>query len=187
MQLHGGAFAPRHADSRSALSRGDASRKRAGRMDIELTYDRAGRLRAIGRLEITYKRRDRRPRTLGSWSIEYQRFSSLLSSVGGTEITYRRWSSLPRTVGQWNCEHNRSGAQLLRIGPHELRYDTHSSVCGVGPLEIVYDHNGSSPIRAQLPGEGDALPAELVLTFFLALFWQEQAREANDAYYQARR
>ncbi|MFD5258426.1 hypothetical protein ACFWM5_37130, partial [Streptomyces bobili] len=134
------------------------------------------------------KRRDKRPRTLGSWSIEYQRFSSLLSAVGGVEITYRRWSSLPRTVGQWSCEHSRSGAQLLRIGPHDLRYDPHGgNVCGVGPLEIFYGEHGSSPIRSQLPGRGDSLSDELLLMLFLTLFWQEQTREAREAYYQARR
>ncbi|MGW7127037.1 hypothetical protein ACWGIA_01600 [Streptomyces bobili] len=157
-------------------------------MDIELSYDRAGRLCAIGGTEISYKRRDKRPRTLGSWSIEYQRFSSLLSAVGGVEITYRRWSSLPRTVGQWSCEHSRSGAQLLRIGPHDLRYDPHGgNVCGVGPLEIFYGEHGSSPIRSQLPGRGDSLSDELLLMLFLTLFWQEQTREACEAYYQARR
>ncbi|MFF0094719.1 hypothetical protein ACFYSF_32850 [Streptomyces canus] len=153
-------------------------------MNIELTYDK-GLLRAIDGVAITYGQRewmDTTPRALGSWALEYQRFSSTLRAVGGVEITYRRWSSLPRTVGQWNCEHRRS--HLERIGPYALRYDHAGRVCAVGPLQILYDRGGSQPAHAQLEGADNALPDELLLVLFLVLFWQKQAW---DAYYQANR
>lgn len=152
-------------------------------MDIELTYDN-GLLRGIGGVEITYGRRewlDSTPRALGSWTLEYQRFSSTLRAVGGVEITYRRWSSLPLTVGQWSCEHSRFGGSLLCIGPYELRYDRRGSrVCAVGPLEIFYDRRGSRPLRVRLHGEGESLSDDLLLALFLVLFWQQQTWDAYD-------
>ncbi|MDT9700959.1 hypothetical protein [Streptomyces sp. P17] len=149
-------------------------------MDIELTYDK-GLLRGIGSVPITYGQRewmDTTPRALGSWALEYQRFSSTLRAVGSVEITYRRWSSLPRTVGQWSCEHRRS--RLERIGPYELGYDQGGRVCAVGPLWIVYDGGEAQPIRARLQGEDESLSDELLLVLFLALFWQKQAWDAYD-------
>lgn len=155
-------------------------------MDIELTYGK-GLLRGIGSVEVTYGQRewlDSTPRALGSWTLEYQRFSSTLRAVGGVKITYRRWSSLPLTVGQWSCEHSRFGARLLHIGPYELRYDRGGSrVRAVGPLEIFYDRLGSRPIRVRLHGEGESLSDDLLLALFLVLFWQQQTW---DAYYQAK-
>ncbi|MFF5790201.1 hypothetical protein ACFY8P_35165 [Streptomyces sp. NPDC012693] len=152
-------------------------------MDIELMYDK-GLLRGIGGAEITYGARewlDSTPRALGSWTLEYQRFSSTLRAVGGVEITYRRWSSQPLTVGQWDCEHSRFGARLQRIGPYELRYDGHGSrVCAVGPLEISYDRLGSRPVRVRQPGEGESLSDDLLLALFLVLFWQQQTWDAYD-------
>lgn len=149
-------------------------------VDIELTYDK-GLLRGIGGVEITYGRRewmDSTPRALGSWTLEYQRFSSTLRAVGGVEITYRRWSSLPLAVGQWSCEHSRFGGRLLRIGPYELSYDRHGSrVCAVGPLEILYDRRGSRPISVRPHGE--ALSDDLLLALFLVLFWQQQTWDAQ--------
>lgn len=156
-------------------------------MDVELTY-RKGLWRGIGDVEITYGRRewlDTTPRALGSWPLEYQRFSSMLRAVGDVEITYRRWSSVPLTVGQWRCEQSRLGARLLRIGPYELRYDRLGSrVCAVGPLEIFYDRGGSRPFRVRLHGGDEWLSDDLLLALFLVLFWQKQAW---DAYYQAKR
>ncbi|MFF5131066.1 hypothetical protein ACFY41_29600 [Streptomyces syringium] len=155
-------------------------------MDIELTYDK-GLWRGIGGVEITYGRRewlDSTPRALGSWPLEYQRFSSTLRAVGDVEITYRRWSSAPLTVGQWHCEHSRFGTRLLRIGPYELRYHRRGSVSAVGPLEIFYDRCGSRPIRVRLHGEGESLSEDLLLALFLVLFWQKQTW---DAYNQAKR
>lgn len=156
-------------------------------MDIELTYSK-GLLRRIGGLEISHGRSewlDSTPRALGSWTLEYQRFSSTLRAVGGVEITYRRWSTTPRTVGQWSCEHSRFGTRLLRVGPYELRHDRGGSrVCAIGPLEIFYDRLGSRPIRVRLHGEGESLTDDLLLALFLVLFWQKQAW---DAYNQARR
>lgn len=154
-------------------------------MDIELKYDK-GLLREIGGVEITYGRRewmDTTPRALGSWALEYQRFSSTLKSVGGIEITYRRWSSLPLTVGRWRCEHRKG--RLQRIGPYELRHDHSGRVCGVGPLCILYDRGGSDPDRARLEGSDGSLPDELLLVLFLVLFWQKQAWDAY--YYEANR
>ena len=156
-------------------------------MDIELTYHK-GLLRRIGDVEISYGRRewlDSTPRALGSWPLEYQRFSSTLRAVGDVEIAYRRWSTLPCTVGQWNCEHSRFGARLLRIGPYELQHDRGGSrVRAVGPLEIVYDRLGSRPICVRLHDEGESLSDDLLLVLFLVLFWQ---RQAWDAYNQANR
>ncbi|MEW2079648.1 hypothetical protein AB0941_39965 [Streptomyces sp. NPDC013433] len=154
-------------------------------MDIELTYDK-GLLRSIGGAAVTYGRRewtDSTPRALGSWPLEYQRFSSTLRAVGDVEITYRRRSSLPRTVGRWNCETSRFGGRLERIGPYELIHDGGGRVCAVGPLEILYDRGGSQPVRVRQPGD-EPLSDELLLVLFLVLFWQQQAW---DAYYQASR
>jgi hypothetical protein len=153
-------------------------------MDIELTYKK-GLLRRIGDVEVSYGQRewlDSTPRALGSWTLEYQRFSSTLRAVGGVEITYRRWSTLPRTVGQWSCEHSRFGTRLLRIGPYELRHDRGGSrVRAVGPLEIFYDRLGSRPIRVRLHGEGETLSDDLLLALFLVLYWQKQAWAASEA------
>ncbi|MBT1092333.1 hypothetical protein [Streptomyces sp. Tu102] len=155
-------------------------------MDIELTYGN-GLLRSIGSAEISYGRRewmDSAPRAVGSWPLEYQRFSSTLRAVGSVEITYRRRSSLPRTVGRWSCEASRFGGRLERIGPYELMHDGAGRVCAVGPLEIFYNGGGSHPIHVRLPGEDVTLTEELLLVLFLVLFWQQQAW---DAYYQANR
>ncbi|MFE2537866.1 hypothetical protein [Streptomyces sp. NPDC059371] len=155
-------------------------------MDIELTYDK-GLLRGIGGAAITYGRRewmDSTPRALGSWPLEYQRFSSTLRAVGDIEITYRQRSSLPRTVGRWSCETSRFGGRLDSIGPHELRHDGGGRVCAVGPLEIFYDRGGGHAIRVRLPGDDATLSDELLLVLFLVLFWQQQAW---DAYHQANR
>ncbi|GAA2767637.1 hypothetical protein GCM10010103_66790 [Streptomyces paradoxus] len=153
-------------------------------MDIELTYSK-GLLREIGGVAITYGPRegaDTTPRAMGSWTLEYQRFSSTLKAVGGIEVTYRRWSSLPLTVGQWRCEQRKS--RLEHIGPYELQYDRSGRTCAVGPFQIDYDQGGSRPARARLQSNDQALPDELLLVLFLVLFWQQQAW---DAYYQANR
>ncbi|MEU6303370.1 hypothetical protein [Streptomyces chartreusis] len=155
-------------------------------MEIELTYDK-GLLRSIGSAAISYGRRewmDSTPRAVGSWPLEYQRFSSTLRAVGSVEITYRRRSSLPRTVGGWSCETSRFGGRLERIGPYELMHDGAGRVCAVGPLEVLYSGGESHPLHVRLPGEDMTLSEDLLLVLFLVLFWQQQAW---DAYYQANR
>ncbi|MGW7510157.1 hypothetical protein ACWGJ0_20900 [Streptomyces massasporeus] len=153
-------------------------------MDIELVYDK-GLLREIGGVAISYGQREwmnTMPRALGSWPLEYQRFSATLRAVGDVEIAYRRWSSLPRTVGQWDCEQRKS--RLERVGPYQLRYDRAGRVCTVGPVQIFYDRGNWNPVRAQLQSTDQSLSDALLLVLFLVLFWQEQAW---DAYYQAHR
>ncbi|MFJ2925643.1 hypothetical protein ACIPIU_11600 [Streptomyces massasporeus] len=153
-------------------------------MDIELVYDK-GLLREIGGVAISYGRRERMdtmPRALGSWPLEYQRFSATLRAVGDVEIAYRRWSSLPRTVGQWDCERRKS--RLERVGPYQLRYDRAGRVCTVGPVQIFYDRGNWNPVGAQLQSTDESLSDELLLVLFLVVFWQKQAW---DAYYQAHR
>ncbi|MGI5423167.1 hypothetical protein [Streptomyces sp. CA-179760] len=150
-------------------------------MDVELTY-RKGLLRRIGDVEVSYGRRewlDSTPRALGSWPLEYQRFSTTLRAVGDVEITYRRWSVLPRTVGRWSCECSRFGNRLLRLGPYELEYDGGGSrVRAIGPLRIFYDRLGTRPIRVQLHEESQPLSDGLLLALFLVLFWQKQSWDA---------
>lgn len=152
-------------------------------MDIELTYNK-GLLRGIGDTPITYGQRewmDATPRALGSWTLEYKKFSTTLRAVGDVEITYRGWSGLPLTVGQWGCEHSRFGGRLKSIGPYELRHDRSGRVRGVGPLEIFYDQLGSRPIRVRLHDESERLSDDLVLALFLVLLWQKQAWDAGQA------
>ncbi|MFJ8719659.1 hypothetical protein ACIRD9_42075 [Streptomyces violaceus] len=150
-------------------------------MDVELTYKK-GLLRSIGDVEVSYGRRewlDSTPRALGSWTLEYQRFSTTLRAVGDIEITYSRWSVLPRTVGQWSCEGSRFGNRLLRLGPYDLEYDRGGSrVRAIGPLRVFYDRLGSRPIRVQ-HDNGQPLSDGLVLALFLVLFRQKQSWDAD--------
>jgi hypothetical protein len=62
------------------------------RMELQLTYDMLGtRLRAIGGVEVTYRRMGSRPRTLGQWNLEYHNLGNRLRAIGSVMITYDRF------------------------------------------------------------------------------------------------
>jgi hypothetical protein len=149
-------------------------------MDINLTYDRLGRLRAIGGAQLTYGRMGSRPRTLGRWPLQYYNLGNRLRSIGDVEVTYRRIGSLPSTVGPWSIQYDRLGNNMLSIGPYQIGADYgRKRLRAIGPLTVSYDRMGSRPCRVHLPDECIAQWDVLFLILFFMLY--QDMREKQEA------
>ncbi|MGQ4366245.1 hypothetical protein [Streptomyces sp. SAS_272] len=85
-----------------------------------LAYQRFGEtLRAVGDVEITYRRWSTLPRTVGQWSCECSRFGARLLSIGPYELRHDRGGSLVRGIGPLEIFYDRLGSRPIRVRLHD--------------------------------------------------------------------
>ncbi|MBN0049101.1 hypothetical protein JS756_34485 [Streptomyces actuosus] len=81
-----------------------------------LEYQRFGTtLRAVGGLEITYRRWSTLPRTVGRWNCAYSRFGTRLLRLGLHELRYDGGGSRVRGIGPLEIFYDRLGTRPIRV------------------------------------------------------------------------
>lgn len=87
-----------------------------------LEYQRFGAtLRAVGGVDITYRRWSTLPRTVGQWSCECSRFGARLLSIGPYELRHDRGGSRVRGIGPLEIFYDRLGGRPIRVRLHDER------------------------------------------------------------------
>jgi hypothetical protein len=85
-----------------------------------LEYQRFGTtLRAVGGVEITYRRWSTLPRTVGQWSCECSRFGTRLLRIGPYELRHDRGGRRVRGVGPLEISYDRLGSRPIRVRLHD--------------------------------------------------------------------
>ncbi|HET6353614.1 hypothetical protein [Streptomyces sp.] len=85
-----------------------------------LEYQRFGTtLRAVGGVEITYRRWSSLPRTVGQWSCECSRFGARLLRLGPYELGYDGGGSRVRAIGPLEIFYDRLGTRPIRVRLHD--------------------------------------------------------------------
>ncbi|MEU6238992.1 hypothetical protein [Kitasatospora sp. NPDC047058] len=84
-----------------------------------LEYQRLGStLRAVGGIEITYRRWSSLPRTVGQWTCEASKHGARLLRIGPYELTYDRHGSRVSAVGPVEIFYDRLGSRPIRVRLH---------------------------------------------------------------------